>query len=104
LGDRGNIVIRDNIDGDAPDLYLYTHWRGSELHSILKYVLSRRQRWDDGPYLARIIFCEMVRGYEREDTGFGIATYWPDTGVEIVVDVKKQTVNDVSFEEYVSRK
>lgn len=69
MGDRGNIIIRDE---GAPDLYLYTHWNGSDLPKTLKRALSRKERWEDSAYLARIIFCEMVKGSEADATGFGI--------------------------------
>lgn len=71
MGNRGNITVRT---ANSPDVHLYTHWRGSELPHILSSALARKQRWNDAPYLARIIFCEMIEGEESEETGFGIST------------------------------
>jgi len=69
MGDRANIKVTG-----CGDVYLYTHWNGYELPKILKQALIRgRDRWDDPQYLARIIFCEMVRGYEMENSGYGIS-------------------------------
>lgn len=105
MGDRGNIIIRDE---GAPDLYLYTHWNGSDLPKTLKRALSRKERWDDSAYLARIIFCEMVKGSEADATGFGISTMETDAGLELVVNVQARTVEKKggktkSFEEFVAQ-
>ena len=89
MGDRGNIVIREN----GQELYLYTHWSGSEVVNIARRALARRRRWDDAPYLARIVFCEMVKGDEDGEIGYGI---WPterDNDHDLVIiDVDCQTV------------
>ena len=65
MGDRGNI----EVDG----VNLYGHWSGAILPQILQESLAKRWRWTDGSYLARIIFCRMVRGEEATETGFGIS-------------------------------
>ena len=99
MGDRGNIIVK--VRGEA-DLYLYTHWRGYDLANILKSALKHKDRWSDASYLARIIFCEMVKGKEAEETGFGISTFPPDTGAQLIVDVDAMTVDGVSFEKFVA--
>ncbi len=75
MGDRANVVV--DVDGQAP-IYLYTHWSGSELPAILQSALARGVRWNDEAYLTRVIFCEMIKGSERDETGFGISTSAPD--------------------------
>jgi hypothetical protein len=85
MGDRANVVI---LDGEAPALFLYTHWGGSELPETLREALDSaagRGRWSDGPYLARIIFCRMVRGDESAETGFGISTTMRDNEYNLLV-------------------
>jgi len=99
MGDRANVKIRG-----FGDVYLYTHWCGSELPGTLQRALARRQRWEDASYLARVVFCEMVGedGWCGE-LGYGISStvgdgddrvltvdvddqmvYWPDgTGISI---------------------
>jgi hypothetical protein len=74
MGDRGQIAIKDReIAGQEVRVYLYGHWAGSELPDILKQALIRgKNRWDDSCYLTRIIFCEMVKGHEMDEPGFGI--------------------------------
>lgn len=101
MGDRGNVFVVDRYgqDDEQPlrGVYLYTHWGGSELHDIVKAALARgSDRWDDGPYLARIIFCEMVAGDVHGTTGYGIALSPPDNEHAIlVVDVGRQEIRSV---------
>lgn len=58
-----------------------------------KALLRGRERWDDYPYLARIIFCEMIRkdGLDKL-TGFGITSSYGDGGYDITVDVENQII------------
>jgi hypothetical protein len=88
MGERGNIVV----DG----VYLYTHWKGHKLKSILKSALTRgRSRWDDPPYLARIIFCEMIGNEQDGLTGYGISTSMQDNNHNpLEVDIDKQVVRE----------
>ena len=87
MGDRGNIKVND--------IYLYSHWNGSELGNILKDALIRgKERWHDAPYLTRIIFSEMIKDEVMDETGYGISTQICDNEHEIlVVDTEKQTVS-----------
>jgi len=95
MGDRGNIKVGK--------VYLYTHWGGSEIPEILKKALVRGMgRWNDEPYLTRIIFCEMIKDDVMGDTGYGISTHICDNEHEILeVDCNTQTVNGIPFKEYV---
>lgn len=96
MGDRGNIVMRYNSD-PKQDVYFYTHWSGSQIPRILQTALGRRLRWDDPAYLARIIFCTLVKGREGEETGFGIATTPCDNEHDyLVVDLETARVTRVS--------
>jgi len=104
MGDRANIQIRDGDDS----VYLYTHWHGSEAPSMLQRALHRgRERWAHADYLARIIFCEMVRGNEMDVTGFGISSTVTGASKHILVDTDTQTVTidggePVGFEDYLA--
>lgn len=99
MGDRGNIKIGD--------IYFYTHWGGSEVLKDLKNALIRgKDRWNDEPYLARIIFCEMVQGQEMDNTGFGISTEVLDNEHDIPeVDCENQLIKfngiEQTFEQFV---
>lgn len=70
MGDRGNIVMEFK---NKDRIYFYSHWGGSELPGVVHHALGRRLRWDDPPYLARIIFCSLVKGQESGETGYGIS-------------------------------
>ena len=96
MGDRGQVKIIQW--GDKP-VYLYTHYFGSELVETVKKALQKKWRWNDGPYLTRIIFCEMVMGYEDEEIGFGISSGECDHYVSVNLHVKNQTVEVVRFGE-----
>jgi hypothetical protein len=89
MGDRGNIVIKEGQE----QVWLYSHWSGSSITSILQRALARKQRWDDAPYLARIIFDTMTEGSHGSETGYGIWTCPLDNEHDILlVDVKAQKV------------
>jgi hypothetical protein len=114
MGDRSNIKIYQNDDADNA-IFLYTHWRGSEIYGILKRVLLRRERWEDSPYLTRMIFCEMVKGDENGSTGFGISTSILDNEHTVIgVNCVDQEItfedgdgnikSSISFEQFVTRK
>jgi hypothetical protein len=112
MGDRGNIKVYDER-GSA--VYLYTHWRGSEIYRVAKTVLALRERWDDVAYLTRMLFCELVRGEEFGSTGFGISTFLCDnehtiigirpSAKEVSFENEDGTLKGkMSFEDFVSRK
>lgn len=87
---RGNIVVRTT----GPDLYLYTHWGGYALDDILKRALKRGEdRWNDDQYLARIIFCEMVKEDIDGTMGYGVGTELGDNEYDLLIcDTVTRTV------------
>ena len=90
MGDRGNVNV---VSGENDDVWLYTHGNGSELEQIVREALKRgKSRWDDAQYLARIIFCEMVKDDVLGLTGYGITSREWDGGKTVKVDVDKQTI------------
>ena len=103
MGDRGNVVFKYE---DGNKIYFYSHWGGSALKEVVRKALIRgKERWNDESYLARIVFCEMLKeeGATLEDlTGFGIAPYEVDNEHPLViVDTKAQTVNGIPFNDYI---
>jgi len=106
MGNRSNLMM---VFNDDQHMFFYSHWLGTGNAVRLHTALSRQKRWGDDAYLARIIFCELVKGYEDEETGFGIAPYMPDNGNPVVVvdlqhgTVTFETSNPVSwtFQEYI---
>ena len=95
----GNIYIKDH-DGKA-GVYLYTHWGRDTLLEALRDALAKGERWEDPSYLARIIFCQMLKaegwapGFGDLDgtSGFGISSILGG-GADFVleVDCDKRTV------------
>ena len=92
MGDRANVEFF-NEEGER--LFFYTHHEGSRLPWVVKRALERgKTRWDDSSYLARIIFCELIRNDVDGLTGFGIDTraagdaQWP----AIQVNMRGQSV------------
>jgi hypothetical protein len=110
MGDRASVGVKNF----GETVYLYTHWGGTELAEVVKGALDRgRARWDDGAYLGRIVFEDMIDGQDDRGgtTGFGIMA--SPTGEEdplIVLDCAKKTVTvsgrgeceDVPFGDYVA--
>lgn len=73
MGDRGQVCIREHGDADGAGVWLYTHNYGEALAGIVASALARSGR-RDAEYLARIVFCEMVRGDLDGELGYGIGT------------------------------
>lgn len=102
MGDRRNVILTEDAsykEGGKQverqeQVALYSHWGGTELPAVVQRALRRRQRWNDLPYLARIIFSEMVRGDINGETGFGISgvVVCEESGRDIVIDVGKQSI------------
>jgi len=76
-------------------VYLYQHMDGYNLAQEVQIALSKKDRWDDPEYLARIIFCTMLKENEafERTTGYGIGTeQHGDIEYLITVDTTDQTV------------
>jgi len=94
MGDRGNVIIDGKI-------WLYTHWEGSALKQTVRDALIRGQsRWDDRPYLIRIIFSEMIKDDIMDTTGYGIDYEEGDGSAVVEIDTKLQTVNGIGFADF----
>jgi hypothetical protein len=95
MGDRGNIYFVDQHRGkERIGMYMYSHWGGSVIPSVVEAALRRgRERWGDSQYLARIVFCELIKDDVMETTGYGLSTRVGDNEHAIVrVDDVDQTV------------
>lgn len=91
MGERNNIVVTDGKD----TVRFYAHWHSPEmLVKVVHSALSRKKRWDDYPYLSRIIFCDLIKGDVEGETGFGIvSSAWKSGGTDVVtVNVSAQEV------------
>ena len=87
MGDRANCIVLQNTYDENPPVWLYTHNGGRDLLKLVQRAIAKRWRWDDCPYLTRIIFDTMSANHQGEETGFGISTAEGDSNHEhIVVD------------------
>lgn len=105
MGNRANVLVRHNKADSG--VYLYTHWSAPELPATLQAALARGLRWDDPPYLTRIIFDKMTERQQGNETGFGISAFEVDGNPRLLeVNVVEQTVSygdrEWSFDEYVA--
>lgn len=83
MGDRGNIAL---LDREGNQIWFYTHWNGSGVRQAAQHAIARRERWDDPPYFARIVFGELLCGSDpKSATGFGISSSIGDNEHPIVV-------------------
>jgi len=95
MGERGNIYFVDQHRGkERLGMYMYSHWGGAVIPSVVEAALRRgREHWGDSQYLARIVFCELVKDDVMETTGYGLSTRIGDNEHAIVrVDDVDQTV------------
>ena len=72
MGDRATIRIKHSESDTA--IHLYTHWRGSEVNTIVADALQRATeegRITDDAYCTRIIFDTLTQ-LEGGSTGYGI--------------------------------
>jgi len=105
MGSRANIAIEEEYDGGM--IYLYSHWDGYKMPFLLQNGLANgKNRWDDGAYLIRILFCALIQGDTESETGYGISTKIGENSAPILkVRVWDNTVylNNFrySFQEYI---
>jgi len=96
-------------------IYLYQHYDGYNLPNTVRDALKRgKDRWDDPEYLARIVFCEMIRDDIDGTAGYGIdAVRHDDIEYLVTLDTNRQRVIvqniyeesclSFSFDEYINR-
>lgn len=99
MGERSYILIKDF----QSRVYLYAHWMTKEeCYDLLRKSLARSEsRWTDGPYLARVIFSDMIRADIDGLTSFGISSVRDDGNVHYTVSVDDQKVNGISFSDFI---
>lgn len=96
MGDRGNIAI---IQSNNDQVWLYSHWGGSELPERLKAGLTAgKGRWTDESYLAKIIIGHAVPADNwTEETGYGISCRLQDIEHDImVVNIPQQRLHRIT--------
>ena len=101
MGDRGQVMLEYR---NGKTIYLYTHWSATELAQNVREALAKKERWDDDEYLARIIFCQMLKnGYKTPEEAlndclsYGISTIpHSDIWREVKISLPDQTVEVIS--------
>jgi len=89
MSTNANIIVK----GNGGKVILYQHWDANEIESTLARALLRGSaRWFDSGYLARIIFCEMVKEDPMGVTGWAITPLMFDAGRNFIVNTRTQTV------------
>lgn len=93
MGDKGNIVVRQESNTNRGDVWFYTHWSGGDIKKTAQKALEKgRGRWGDSSYLARIVFQQLI-GEDDGETGFGVSTSIADNEHDIlVIDDTSSTV------------
>ena len=106
MGMRQNIKM---IYSKGSPVYLYSHWNGgadvnqSPLARVVREAITRRQRWDDESYLARIIVSTILKGDINGEVGYGIAPYPMDEEFPTIeVNLAKKTVNDTPYRKFIT--
>ncbi len=97
MGDRANIKIK--IAKDKPALYIYSHWSGSGLPSILQAALKLAvKRLGDWNYFTRILMDQVTKDGRDKETGWGLG-FQPDDNEHnlLVVDYAAKTVKACKF-------
>lgn len=93
MGDRATFVIEQTPEST---LYLYGHWAGEGMMANLAYALdaaSPRIAMDDPAYSARIIISYLIGDQWRNETGWGLTTYFCDSEHSVpVVNLSDKTV------------
>ena len=108
MGARTQVYIKDT------KVYLYSHWGSQRIRETIAKALSKKWRWNDPEYLARIIFDEMTKSQHNTETGFGIGTKEHldiDNLVTINCKTKqiifkesyKETKNEYTFESFIKK-
>jgi len=88
MGTRAQVHIVDT------GIYLYQHYDGYELPTIVRNAMIRgMDRLNDDEYLTRIIFSEMIKSDIDGITGYGIGNVrHSDIEYLVTVDVHNQRV------------
>jgi len=91
VGDRATFVFEQE-DGNA--IYLYGHWAGEGmLNTLATAIETARPRWNDESYATRIAVSTIIDNEWKQETGWGLTTYFCDSEHSVpVVSFKTQTV------------
>ena len=96
MGDRANLVVETR---PGQRVLFYTHHGGEYVPYRLQKGLRQRKRWDDPPYLARILFDALVGERHGTTIGYGIDVDFGDNNRDVlVVRCERQVVEVHAFD------
>lgn len=103
MGDRGQVHIHDEFNS----VYLYTH-SGAEhlIRDVRDGMAAGRDRWNDLPYLTRILF-DYMRDISdfRGTLGFGISCMSAyNAWREVDIDMDRQVITIYNYNEDVKER
>lgn len=90
-------------------IYFYKHWDADLLPETIAHALDHgRSRWNDEPYLARVLFSQMISAEVDGITGFGIDVMPSGEPIYVTIDLATQSVwlrnnERLTFGEFVDR-
>lgn len=103
MGNRACILIKQNVKDNG--VFLYTHWNADSISNTIKTALKKYWRWNDAPYLTRIVFDVMTKDNHDTEIDFGISDHQINGKLfTIVCDDKIIIDNDnttFSFEDFI---
>lgn len=93
MSDIGNVYVSSEYS-EREGVYLYSHWGGKHLPGVVQSAMRRgMDRWNDAQYLARILFCEMIKDDVMGTRDFGISSHkWSGDRPILVVDCVGQLI------------
>lgn len=106
MGDRAEVKF--TYGEGKGDIFLYTHWGGSELPIALRDALiAGKGRWGDESYLTRIVVSQIVGDHWQSETGYGLSPEHLDSEYgDLQCDVASSTITikgeSFPFEDYVT--
>ena len=90
MSTRGQVCVKDKYGGD---IYLYSHSDSYRLPGEVQKALAYRKQWDNGEYLARMIFEVMLERASEKEYGFGIGNReHGDIDILVIVDCEQEIV------------
>lgn len=88
MGDRA--VVGFKADAQSPIIYLYSHWAGSDMNTLLANALEKAEsRWNDSSYATRIVISQLISEDWNSTTGWGISVdsfAYPDYDIIKVIE------------------
>lgn len=93
MGDRATFVFEQK---NASPIFLYGHWAGADMMATLADAIVAawyRIEMEDEPYATRIMISNIIDVEWKQETGWGLSTYFCDSEHSVpVINVIDKTV------------